>query len=1017
VLSIVGYQLLVIGSAFSQNGYFGKNKVHYSKFDWYYIQSDHFDVYFDKDHKYLAEFTAEVAESALVSYATTFRHKLESRIPIIVYFSHNSFQQTNVVQDYLEEGIGGVTEIFKNRMVVPFEGDYVKFRHVIRHELVHAVINEMFYGGSLQTPVKNKVSFELPLWFNEGLAEYLALEWDTNSDMFMRDAVISKYLPTKLDYLQGYFAYRGGQSLWWYISRKYGKEKVGEVIKDVKILGNVEEGFKLAIGLNLDELAKRWQWDLQNIYWLDIAARKQVSEYAEPLTDHTKDGSFYNTSPAISPRGDKLAYIANDGGYFCVFLMDVESGRVTEKLVTGGKTGDFEEIHLITPRISWSPDEKFIAMAVKAGAEDAIMIIDVKEGEMEKLTFGLDGIFSVTWSPQGDKLTFVGNIGNQSDIYVYDLKSKNLANVTNDIASDSDPIWSPSGKQIYFSSDRNNSLVLPNSAGQLLSGFKDKDLYCVTVENGKVSRVFGWEGSDEVSPVVSSDGGKLLFISDRNGINNIYEWDILKNQCRPITNSLSGIYQLSLSYDNTRLAFVSFVKGDFNIFLMRDPFHFEEVKAEPAPTWFFEYKRAKSIDLSQSLSSSAKDSANNVTVIFGVGQSDSTAFKPDSLETTKELITGNKEADGSYKSRKYKLNFSPDLIYTNAGYNTFYGFSGPTIFVFSDMLGDHKLFLITSFSIDLKNSDYGIFYYYLKNRINFGISALHTARFAVLNDVYGGSWYRLRVWNINGVASYPLDKFNRLDFGIGWYDISKLNLDIIEPIDERIALVPAFAYVHDNSLWGFAGPANGSRSRVNLAFSPPIGRKGLSFVNVTFDYRNYLNFGRYYTFAVRVAGGGSFGRNSQRFIIGGVESWLNYEIDGRRIPIQNAEDFVFMELGVPLRGFNYNAASGSRYGLLNLELRYPMLGFLQLSTLPIWLQSFGGSFFFDAGAVWSRERELRFFERTANGSLRTRDLLMGIGIGTRIYFLGFLVKLDVAWRWNFDSFSKPKYYLSLGTDF
>ena len=50
----------------------------------------------------------------------------------------------------MEEGVGGVTELFKNRVVVPFEGNYKQFRHVIHHELVHAVINEMFYGGSIQ---------------------------------------------------------------------------------------------------------------------------------------------------------------------------------------------------------------------------------------------------------------------------------------------------------------------------------------------------------------------------------------------------------------------------------------------------------------------------------------------------------------------------------------------------------------------------------------------------------------------------------------------------------------------------------------------------------------------------------------------------------------------------------------------------------------------------------------------------------------------------------------------------
>ena len=142
----------------SQPEDFGKNKVQYTKFNWYYIQSDHFDIYFSDGGDYLAEFTAAAAESAYTSISKSFRYQLVNRVPIIIYNSHNDFQQTNVVSEYLEEGIGGVTELFKNRVVLPFEGEYKKFRHVIHHELVHAVINDMFYGGSIQSIIANNIS-------------------------------------------------------------------------------------------------------------------------------------------------------------------------------------------------------------------------------------------------------------------------------------------------------------------------------------------------------------------------------------------------------------------------------------------------------------------------------------------------------------------------------------------------------------------------------------------------------------------------------------------------------------------------------------------------------------------------------------------------------------------------------------------------------------------------------------------------------------------------------------------
>lgn len=151
--------------------------------------------------------------------------------------------------------------------------------------------------------------------------------------------------------------------------------------------------------------------------------------------------------------------------------------------------------------------------------------------------------------------------------------------------------------------------------------------------------------------------------------------------------------------------------------------------------------------------------------------------------------------------------------------------------------------------------------------------------------------------------------------------------------------------------------------------------------------------------------------------MGGVESWINYTFEGGYIPIENAEDYIFLQTGLPLRGYNYNAAIGSRYAMFNFELRYPFLAFLQAGPLPLGLQSLGGVIFFDMGSAWNKEREYVAFTKDETGNTVTRDLLMGMGTGARIYFLAFLLRFDVAWAWTYANFSAPKYYFSLGYDF
>jgi Tol biopolymer transport system component len=1035
--------LIFMGRAHGQEEYFGKNKVQYKTFHWSFIQTAHFDIYFSDGGRYLAEFTASAAESAYTSITRLFRYQLVNRVPIIVYNSHNDFQQTNVVYEYLEEGIGGVTELFKNRVVIPFEGDYGKFRHVIHHELVHAVMNDMFYGGSIQSIISNNITLQLPLWISEGIAEYAALKWDTNSDMYMRDATVTESL-VPIPRLYGYAAYRGGESVFWYLENKYGEQKIGDIMNRIKSTRNVEQGFRGAIGIGIEELSERWQKDLKVQYWPDIAKREDPVDYGRRLTDHKKDGGFYNTGPSISPQGDRIAFISNRDDYFSLYVMSAVDGTIISKLAQGQQTANWEELHLLTPGIAWSPDAKRLVVSTKAGEEDALVFLDIATAKQEILRFGLDGIFSVAWSPKGDRLAMVGNREHRSDIYVYDLKSKQLANLTDDIFSDSFPAWSPDGKTIYFTSDR-GAVVRDSTVDMRTFHSGQADLYSIDVTTRAVTRLTDWPNSEETSVVVSPDGKRILFISDRNGINNIYSMDLGTLKWKPVTNSLYGVYQLSLTRDGTKLAFSALRAGGFDVYVMRNPFERDLKISELEMTNFYKLKYGRpavvdsvalartdstKLPVAQSTADSGKAvAAKDSTGLYGKDiQIDFSnyVFKDaynenlpsDSLASSLPRVVNNVDEDGNHRVFKYKLNFTPDIIYGNAGYDTFYGVTGMATMAFSDLLGDHQIVFQTNLLLDLKNSDWSLSYYYLPERIDYGFGAFHSARFVIINDIFGGSLYRFRTYGANVQAFYPVNKFERVETGLNWFNVTKENLDRPDyPSEDVNMIVPQLGYVYDTILWGYTAPINGTRWKVNLFGTPKLGLAGISFVNLTADYRTYLRLGKMYSIALRLAGGGSFGTDPQKFIIGGVSNWINRQFDGGYVPLDNAADYLFMQVGVPLRGYNYNAAFGTRYSIFNMEFRYPLFGFIQAGPLPIGLQSLSGVMFFDAGTAWSDDRSLVLFTKDPYGKTVSRDLLMGMGTGARIYVLAFLLKFDVAWAWNGSSFSTPKYYFSLGADF
>lgn len=1025
---------------------FGQNKVQYKNFTWYYIQTDHFDVYFSQEGSSLAEFTAHAAEAALASIQSSFKYKINNRISLLVYNSTNDFQETNVTDEYLTEGIEGFTELFKNRVVVQFMGSYKKFRHLIHHELTHAVMNDLFFGGSAQNIISNNIQLNLPLWFNEGMAEYQALGWDIETDMFIRDAAISEYLPD-INRLDGYFAYRGGQAVFYYIASKYGKEKIGELISKVKGSGNFETGFKESIGLTTEELNTKWKKDIKQKYWPDVAIRKEPEDFSKKLTDHKKDGGFYNTSPAISPQGDKIAFLTNRNFFFDLYLMSALDGKIIKRLVKGSRSSDFEELNIVTPGISWSPDGKKIALSAKSSGYDVIYIIDVESEDNEVLPLKMLGIRSVSWSPDGKLIAFIGHNSSQSDVYTYNFETKSVNNLTNDIFTDADPAWSSDSKLIYFVSDRKDQLsIQPDTFKIYKNDLTQSDIYNININTLKISRVTNLPGSDKSSPVISYNGNDLLFISDANGINNIYHkrlGDKNDSTIAPITNSISGLFQLSLSKDSKKMAFTSMHESAFDIFVMNNPFEVKldsgtlsntlyinslkkqktetvEKKVETAPIDSvkqpnnFQIYTGAVVDSSKKFGDSAHVNLSNY--IFG---SDNNKFFKDIKEdTTKFKLTDNLDKKGDFVVHKYKVTFSPDIIYANAGYSTLYGLEGTTVLSFSDMLGNHRLVGVTSLQIDLKNSDYGLAYYYLPNRLDIGIEGFHTARFVYLSNGYNADLFRFRNYGAIVSASYPLSKFYRFDAGLSYLNISKDDLsDASVPSDKVHYIIPSVSFIHDNILWGYTAPIEGTRYRFDAMGNPGLTGKNYSFYSLLADYRTYFRFFYDYSFAFRVSGGASNGKNAQRFYIGGIENWINRKFATVDVPLTNASDFAFLTAALPLRGYDYAQKIGTRFALLNMELRFPFIRYLVTGGLPLFFSNILGNVFVDMGTAWTKDKQLQLFTRNDDGKIISKDMLMGTGVGARVFFLYFLVRFDVAWSYDMRGFSTPKYYFSLGADF
>jgi Tol biopolymer transport system component len=991
--------------------YFGMNKVQYEKFYWRYIQSEHFDVYFYDGGYDIARFTAEVAESSYVYLKEDFSYDLSDRIVIIIYKSHNHFQQTNVTFSYLDEGIGGFTELFKNRVVLPFEGSYSQFRHVIAHELVHAVMNDMLYGGSIQSLITGSVA-QVPLWFAEGLAEYGALRWDTRLDMVVRDATITGYLPP-IEFLD-YFPYQGGASVFRYIAQKYGPEKIGEILNKLKGSFRFEGAFRSALGIDIKDLTEEWQREMKREYWPDIADRKEPNEIAKALTDHREDRSYINLSPALSPQGDKLVFLSNKGRKMSIYLMDVIEGKVIKRLIAGETDVNFEELHFLEPGFGWSPDGRKITLAAKAGETDALYIYNLEDESYEQYRFDLDGIFSTAWSPKGNEIAFIGDKDGASDIYIFSIETKQISNITNDVFSDKEPSWSPDGERIIFTSDRGsyvNEIYTPSNFEMHLHNFENDDIYIVDRDGTNMIRVTDSETLDR-SPIFAPDSNMIAYASEQNGISNIYLHNLETNESWPVTNLITGAFQLSWDKQAQKLAFSSFYRGGWDIYLLKNPLELERVELSQSQY----FKRLAS---GEDLYVSKKEEKPEEELPEGeeaplVTDFSKYVFADMGRRPTERRgkITLNesdyKLEDGEYRINRYKIKFTPDIINGAAGYNTFFGFQGYTQILLSDMLGNHKIFIGTNLVFDLRNSNISAQYWYLPNRIDYGFGAFHISNFFRTRNE---GLIRFRNYGINISASRPFNKFTRVDFSLTWFNVNLEYLQVLLAPQRVKTILPGISLVHDQSEWGMTGPANGVRYSLSALISPRYSSDGLEFQTFKFDYRRYFKIATNYSFAMRFAGGASLGRDAQDFFIGGVSNWINPIFRGG-ILVRDIEDVFFSEFITPLRGAAYYERAGTKFGLLNLEMRFPLIPYLQLGLPPIRLGNIQGALFTDIGSAWNETGKWRGFADN-----RLKDIVAGYGIGARIFFLGFLLRFDVAWQYDIETTSKPVYYWSLGADF
>ena len=1047
---IIIFSFLFIYFVFAQ---FGQNKVQYDVFEWNFIQSKHFDIYFNGDNKTISDFCAKHAELAYESISTLLDWDLKKRYAIIVYDSHNDFQQTNTINIYMPEGVSGFTELFKNRVVLPFEGSYRDFRHVIHHELVHSFMNDLYYSGNIQSIISGAVRLNIPLWLAEGSAEYESSRWDTEADMFMRDfAYHSQFESYPFEALTGYYAYKGGQSIMKFMREEYGYQKLTEFYTKLKIYYDVDRSIQYTFNMSKEEFTEEWHHYLKKIYWPEISITEDIREMSVRLTDHKKWKNAQNIAPAISPAGNKIAFLSDRKGYADIYLMDVQDGKKLKRIIKGQRKASLEELKWLAPGISWSPDSKHIVFAAKSKKHDALVIVNVDNGKQTFYPLSqLKGVFAAAYHPQDENIiAFSGHNGEQSDIYVYNLKNKTLINLTEDTQADENPQWSPDGNAIVYASEHLKSKAMRDKRHPY-----QWDIYNVEVDSKKKTPLTQTD-IDENYPYVDPLNRGIIYTSDKNGVFNIYIQPP-NEEAYPITNVVGGIFHLNLDRSGETLIFCAFKDMGWDIFRMNHPFEME--KKELQHTLQRKRSLETPFDITESsMSQKRRNKLSEAPDTLGERVSfvksddeieryadyESYVFVPgyaeiyNNLDSHAVVLDSSTIIDpsGNYIDKPYKTKFSLDLVDSQFGYSTFYGVQGQATFMFSDVMGDHQVYIGTDLYIDLKNSDYALAYYFRKYRPNFGLVLMNESdnyatylpdEVSEINP-YGFFVTRYTTRSLYLMADYPIDRHHRLEFTNSYYYVKRDLLDdpeIAAEYDEDIHEYRAeFAIVKDNTIFSYTGPMDGRRYRLSLNISPKITPETPAFYTAKLDFRQYYKITNDYHLAFRFHGGASYGPDPQTFFLGGIDNWINY-VYNPNAPIfggssesfsEQLSMYYLSEYIMPIRGAAMFQTWGHKFMLVNAELRFPFIEYAKFGLPPIQFFQIRGILFADVGVAWDDQLSLLKNNQWWPVGNAWDDMIGSVGMGIRVY-LGFaLLRIDLAWEYNGTEFSSPRWLWSLGGD-
>ena len=1015
-------------AAYSQNEIYniGKNRIQYKSFDWEVMYTNNFEFYYNANALNIAEIASSFLEDKFSELTNNIGHQPFKKTKVFIYNSERDKEQSNIGINEADEFLFSNLSL-NNRIIfkVAYNNNLNVFKNNLSYEFNKVLIRDLMHGNLSFAKRFGKVSFiNIPEWFSDGAARYLAYGWDTEMDNVIRDYFLTKQKKSlnKISDEQSKYI---GQSIWNYISVTYGKNTISNIINLTKIIRNPEKAISSSLGINYNNFIQNWS----NYYYSSISNKYIRDELENPELNQVNNfGKVIDLKKNQS--GEFILFSAIKGNYKRLVLYNIKQKKfkVLDRIKSSEKNNSYF--------LDWKNDENILYIKNLKGENNLITRNIYSNSKAYKSLYRFEKINGFSFNTKQNLIALSATVNNQSDIYLLSANSENLKKLTDDMYHDIYPSFLKNSTSVIFSSNR-NSIDLENiDSSENISEYYNLYLYNLDTTSTKLYKLTNTLANNiKAKPLTDN---KMLFLSDIRGIYNIFSLSIDGNS-KQVTDFNTNIINYYYDEIDKDLYFNNLYEGNL---IARTKSDFDISKSRfGTQTSRIDYiqKQQSNIKKREKIKrENIKDNINFETTenfsFEGENKLKSSILKNIEINRDNRRRVGNK-----YKYSVIKNNFNSFLrIDPQEGLGT------QVESDFIELFEDHKFYASAFLPFSsLKSSDIFTEYSFLKKRFDFRLSFDRKILFT--EDSENFIYHKYLYNQVNFNISYPISEFSRFEIA-PFYSTYKFN-----DLDYRIFnnTPPSFLFYEKNNFYGYFlnfifnntnkisyNLEKGTKLKVSFK-NYQTENNAKTFKNFSVDLSHHQPISENIIFSSRLYYGNSFGENPYKYMLGGVKNSLirKFEDKGVNDPLLvsngfNNHNFIFGEY-INMRGYDFNKFDGYKVLVLNSEFRIPLVKALTgLNVSSSFLNSLQVAGFFDLGSSWntnspfSNKSDVNTWIIKEPGSVFQAEIensknpwLASYGISLRSFITDYYVKIDIAKPVEDYQVKDTKFHISFGYSF